>query len=310
MENSLKLAMRHFARLHPQTDTLIRLSYLEGAAGAKPGTWTRKGRMGLAHARNHFGPGLHESWTKPGNSGLLNAAAGGALKILKGTEGTLDADTIVQSFIVGMSPLTGEKIKPVYWGLGEGREEELRSGRLRTSDLQSIIFSTTKFRTISTVRHLKKTLSTRDDEGQVRPEMEKGEASDALLLALRDKGNPVARKIRDRLKEIAMRAAQQPGKENTALTYVAYLDLLEDASSERGLAGELSRKLDTPPGTISKRLNFMQKFMVEVGRRDSKLKKLIAEVSAMDELAYGQRFASDSEKRVASLVRRFLTDQS
>lgn len=292
MQTLLKLAMRHLARLHPQTDLLIRISYLEGAAGVSPGTWMRKGRKGLSLAVEHL-PGLHGSWTRPGNSGVLDAVLAGAAQVLKGGVRDLDADSLVQSLLIGISPLTGEKLKPLYWGLGVGHADDVQGGSFRTTDFQALARQATKRRAISTIRHAPKpAVSTQDESGATRVDLERGEASDALSLALRDKGDPRARLIRDRLKELAMRAAQSPSKEATALTYVAYLDLLETASDERGVAAQLARQLEVPKGTISKRLSFMHKFMLEVGRRDGKLKKMIAEVLALGELGFAQRAAA------------------
>ena len=221
------------ARLSPKTDLLARLSILEGAAGVPAGTWLKSPAQGALKAKEHFGGGLHPSWLKTGNSGLLDAAVKTVQAVLsKMPSAVYDADSYVQSYLIGMSPVTMGPVKSLFWAAGSKIPAgDLQDGKSRPLSLRGTIIGFFRKRAIKDFRTgmRNRNVPTTNDEGQTRPELERGSEQgigEALSLVMKNPRNPLAQKIRRRLQEIALKPGE-PGR-----TFAAYLELLQDASTD------------------------------------------------------------------------------
>lgn len=289
------------ALLSTKLDQVARLSMLEGAAGVKPGTWTRKGRQGFAEAQKHFGPDLAKPWWQSGNSGALDAAMQATRAAFRNAYlPGVDPESFVQDSIVGLSPTTGKDTKPLFWHIGEkfsGKEKEgLGSGQTIPKHAHRGIAWFSNLRAKAAIRDQgsRKQVSPDMPSGKPRRELEKGEASNALFNALRDDHNPVAAKIRQRLRELLPNNVQGE-------VFTRYLDMIEGSSrlptsgggaDPAGLVKDLAAEMGKAPTQISKALRDMKKLVVEKGRRDGKLLKLIDSLTSTEDLGYGRRYAS------------------
>lgn len=296
-----KLAYRYLeARLNPKTDLLMRLSYLEGSAGVPPGSWMRSGNAGVAKAKAFFGEGLHSSWTARGDSGLLKTAIASASQVLRGAR--FEAEDVVQSYLVGFSPVTGEKLKaPVYWRIGNlnNKEGGLKSGKHRVASIRGAVGAFTKRRTIADIRSTKIDTSLENEDGSMRPDVQKSRAKDVLSDALNDPSNPVAAQLRDRLKQLAAEASKQRGFEKPAMAYIMYLDRIAGASSEYGLAAQIGREIGASKPTMKRYLEKMQEYILKVGARDKQLRKLFTLLVEQGALGFGRSAKSTLIKNLA-----------
>jgi len=275
---------------------------LEGAAGVKPGTWTKKGRQGFVEAKKHFGPDLNKAWWQSGNSGAVDAAMQAARAAFRNAYiPGVDPESFVQDYLVGVSPVTGNPVKPLFWHVGEKfsgiEKEKLGSGKTLPSHATRGIAWFFNLRAKSELRgNRNQQVSPDMPSGKPRRELEKGDASNVLFEALREQHNPVADRIRLRLRELLPNTVQGE-------IFALYLDKIEGTSrvptggggaDPQGIVKELAADLGKAPTQISKALKDMKKHVVEKGRRDTKLLKLIDSLTSKDDLGYGQRYASSA----------------
>jgi hypothetical protein len=203
--------------------------------------------------------------------------------------------------LAGISASTGKETKPLFWHVGEkfsSREKEgLGSGKTAPKHAQRGTAWFFNLRAKALIRDKKtpgKQVSPELPSGKTRQELDKGETSNALFQALRDHNNPVADKIRQRLRQLLPDNVQ-------GQVFARYLDMIEGtarmptsggSADPAGVVKDLAEETGKAPTQISKALRDMKKHIVEKGRRDSTLLKLIDSLVSTEDLGYGRRYAS------------------
>jgi hypothetical protein len=99
-------------------DMFARLSVLEGAAGAIPGSWVRKAAEGMGDALNYFGAGLHPDWTSMRDLQVYRTALAAARRALSGSSGT-DPEELIQALNKRASDPSGGSRHRLFYSVGQ-----------------------------------------------------------------------------------------------------------------------------------------------------------------------------------------------
>lgn len=304
-------------------DYFIRLQMLEGAAGKSYGTWFNAGKRGFDLARSYFedeGVELHPDWYSTNNEKLYVVALSGAKKVLKGNPRIgQDADGLVTDAIMGVSSLSGDRIEPMFYSLGEGNRKEILSGK-SPHKFKGNIAAFTKRKAIDEWRKYKQKLDkvirpNMDDHsygpGDVKPDQVYIEPDkyitpqDFLLSVLTGKGLPgdlgkYARAIRLWMDD---QVEKTPGLSSKGQEIVRlYLEKVRKGK-EKGSLSEVAREFDTSPSSVSHMRKKYLRHVSEAAKKDRRIQKMIQDINLRHHTEYEQTRRLAAEKRRIAAIR-------
>lgn len=314
------------ARIDPGMDLLARLSFLEGVATSqgesiKPGQWMMKGRRGFKEAQKVF-PNLHPEWGATQNSGFFQAAIQGLkAKGLIPDDATATRlygstiDAIVSDFMQGVNPVTGGRVKPVFYEVGltllsPSEIEGLAEGALRptASGIRGAIAKKFYARGLDIFRAHKRKVQQRKRvpptvSWGTSPELEGDGAlvSNALFAELRKRSSPIADRIRETLKQMVHKGM----KGEAAESFAVFLDTIKGHAQlptsggkvlPGGWAKEVAKATGKNENAVRNNVNRALKWLEKNGRKSSlfpRLKKLVDRIESVGALGMGARTAGE-----------------
>lgn len=290
------------ARISSGYDWAARLSFLEGVAAGegaamRPGRWWLRGTAGAREAQKYFGQ-LNDAWTTKRDSGIYNKAVltverylGGSDEGWQSARGGKSAEDVVNDLLMGISPVTGNKHKPTFYEVGltllsPAEREALHEGTLLPRAIGGGVASKFRQRTVQVLRGLPQHDPTETPEGRMRPDLDRPvEIINPLFRALRESHNPRAEKVREMLKQIARTKGGLK-----ADIFIEYLDYIKGeartptpggSADPSGTVRDLEKITGRPSTQISSALKSMKRYVIEEGKKNERLKGLIADLMVL-----------------------------
>lgn len=287
------------ARISSGYDWAARLSFLEGVAAGegaavKPGRWWLRGTAGAKEAQKYFGQ-LNDVWTAKRDSGIYNKAVktverylGGSGEGYQSARGGKSGEDIVNDLLMGISPVTGDKHKPTFYEIGltllsPAEREALHEGKLLPSAIGGGLTAKFRQRAVQILRGLPSHAPTETPEGAIRRDIDRpAEIVNPLFRALRESHNPRAEKVREMLKQIAKTKGGVK-----ADIFIEYLDYIKGeartptpggSADPSGTVRDLEKITGRKRSQISAALKEMKQYVIEKGKKNERLKSLIADI--------------------------------
>lgn len=189
-----------------QFDMICRLQVLEGAAGVRPGTWSNRGKMGLRAAADSFkNESVQPAWFATTDTGMYMLLWRQVDQVLRKVPG-VDADDIMANALSGLALDLGESKRPLYEA-GRKLADAIKSGDESptkvAAGLAGFFLKRKALNEVKRQQRQQKIMgpTLQDNEAGTIPDESEQDSFEALLLAMRDKSDPLGRRLRQIMRD-------------------------------------------------------------------------------------------------------------